>query len=62
MIEIAGLVVENSGTEYCVEPFEGCLLECDTLDEAEKLAKLWDTDVRYRRYYVTEWVSLLPEG
>lgn len=60
MMQIGSLTVEDSGTEWCVVPFEGCELECDSLQEAEDLAKLWGTHVQYRRYYVTEWVPLLP--
>lgn len=61
MIEIGGLSVSESYTEYAVEydplPAESysLLVDCDDLDEARTMARNSGGRVLSRHVYVTEW-------
>jgi hypothetical protein len=58
MMKIGKLEVTDSGSEYAVIPFEGCILECDTYAEAVEIAQVWAMPVLKRRWYVTEWEEM----
>lgn len=55
MMEIGGLQITETWVEYAVEPFEGTLLDCDTLAEAQDIAQKWGTPVLARHCYMTGW-------
>ena len=55
MIEIDGMLVTDTWTEYAVEPTDGIFMDCDSLAEARDIARLWGAPVLKRRCYMTEW-------
>jgi hypothetical protein len=55
VIEICNKRVQETWTEYAVEAAPGCLVECDDLTEAQKIAGQFGTAVLQRRCYLTEW-------
>lgn len=64
MIEIGGLRVQESWTEYAVEVEPGLTVECDDLAEAQTIAANFGAKVLRRRGFLTEWAeseqALLP--
>lgn len=59
MIEIGGLLVEESWVEYAVElDSSGAIVECDSRAEAEAWAASGDCTAVQRRCYITGWDAI----